>query len=183
MWHLRCSAAPPTLEGAMKPTLKLTVFATLTAFAIAGCNADAGGPMMPGGDPGSMTGGGGDAPTNNPDNPNPQPKPVASYSGVYDVKSNLDFTQNGVLPGALGPALAGLSELHDHPGDALLTILKGANIPYVSDILNKIPSFLTSALAGLLDDVIVNNVYKGYPVVDEIANIVMGLTEISKNID
>ena len=93
-------------------------------------------------DPGPSTGGGN--PDTGPDGPI-APKPVANYAGVYDVKSNLDFTQNGVLPGALGPALAGLSELHDHPGDALLTILKGANIPYVSDILNKVPSFLTSA--------------------------------------
>ena len=128
--------------------------------------------------------------TNNPDSPgqpgmpaNPPPAPIAHYSGVYRVLAPLDFTQNGVLPGALGPALAGLSELHDHPGDAIIKIVQGANIPYLSDILNKVPSFLVSALSGLLDQVITNAVYNNYPAIDEIANVIQGITEIANHFD
>jgi hypothetical protein len=171
----------------MRSTIKLTVFATLTAFAIgaSGCNGAATGNMMPTpngpADPGP-------ADPNNPDFPgqpsNPQPPaPVANYSGVYEVVSPVDFTQTGVLPGVWGPALAGLSQLHDNPGKAILTIVEGAGIPYLSSILMKVPSFLKNALSGLLDDLIIDNVYKGYPVVDQIASIIQGITEVTKKIE
>jgi hypothetical protein len=128
--------------------------------------------------------------TNNPDSPGspgtpttPPAAPKASYTGVYRVLAPLDFTQNGVLPGALGPALAGLSELHDHPGDAIIKIVQGANIPYLSDILNKVPGFLVSALSGLLDQVITNAVYNNYPAIDEIASVIQGITELANHLD
>jgi hypothetical protein len=142
----------------------------LGALVLAGCSAEVG-PSSPS-----------TPPAGDPDQP-PKPAPVADYSGVYAVTSNLDFTQNGVLPGLLGPALAGLSELHDHPGDALLTILEAANIPYVSAILKKLPSALESVVASYLDDLIIHDVYQGVPVVDQIASLIMGLTEISRSFD
>ncbi len=167
----------------MRPTLKMSVFATLTAFAIAtaGCDGAATGGMKDSG-PGPTPSGPTTGP--NPDGPGtpPAPAPTANYSGMYDVTAPLDFTQNGVLPGVIGPALGGLAELHDHPGDAILKIVEGANIPYLSDILNKVPSFLTQALAGLLDDLIIQNLYNGYPVVDQVANLIQGLFELSQKI-
>lgn len=171
----------------MRP-LSTMAIATLTAFTFcaAGCNGDIGTSHLPGNPP-STGGGSGPGTAPNPDNPTPAPSPTPApqpvFSGVYEVSAPLDFTQNGVLPGLLGPALSGLSELHDHPGDAILTIAKGANIPVVSGILNKIPSFLESVLAGLLDKLIIDNVYNGSPVVDQITNIIMGITELSKKID
>ena len=172
----------------MRPTLKMSVFATLTAFAIAtaGCDGAATGGMKdPGPGPSTAPSGPGQPDAPNPDGPGtpPAPLPTANYSGVYDITAPLDFTQNGVLPGAIGPALGGLAELHDHPGDAILKIVEGANIPYLSDILNKVPSFLTKALAGLLDDLIIQNLYKGYPVVDEVANIIQGIFELTQKIE
>jgi hypothetical protein len=170
----------------MRSTIKLTVFATLTAFAIgaSGCNGAATGQMMPPGGPADP----GPADPNNPDfpgqpsNPN-QPAPVANFSGVYEVMAPIDFTQSGVLPGIWGPALGGLSQLHDNPGKAIITIVEGAGIPYLSAILMKVPSFLKNALTGLLDDLIIDNVYKGYPVVDQIASIIQGITEVTKKIE
>jgi hypothetical protein len=175
----------------MRPTLKLTVFATLTAFALtsAGCSDGTGGRMTmdPGGGAPDQPNTGNphpDAP--NPDGPGTPPPPpahVANYSGVYDVTAPIDFTQNGVLPGAIGPALGALAELHDHPGDAIIKVVEAANIPYLSDILNKVPSFLTKALAGLLDDLIIKNLYNGYPVVDQVANIIQGIFELTQKIE
>jgi hypothetical protein len=162
----------------------LTLIATLTAFNLAGCNGEAGMGMMPGSPAGPDNP---NPPANNPDSPNgnPQtpPDPVANYTGVYDLVAPLDFTQNGVLPGLISPALGALAELHDHPGDALLDILEASNIPYVSSTLGKIPSFLKAALAGMLDDLIINHVYKGYPVVDQIADITQGIAELAKKMD
>jgi len=169
----------------MRP-IKMTVFATLTALAIgaAGCNGDVPGNMMPGApDPGPADPNNPDFPPGTNPSPTPTPAPVANYAGVYEVVAPLDFTQNGVLPGALGPALGGLSQLHDHPGNAIITIVEGASIPYLSSILMKVPSFLKSALAGLLDSLIIDNIYKGYPVVDQIASIIQGITELSKKIE
>jgi|GEM_PF-2894014 len=172
----------------MRTTFKMSAFATLTAFAVlTGCNS-APTTTGPGGDnnptnPGSHDPG--TPPTIDPGTPDPNmpAAPVAKYDGVYDVKSLLDFTQGGVLPGITGPALGGLSELHDHPGDAIYTILAGASIPYLSDILNKVPSFLKKALTGALDDLIIKNLYQGYPVADQVATIIQGIAELSKQVN
>ena len=136
----------------MRPNLKMTVFASLTALALAssGCNGAATGPMM--NTPDSP-----DAPnTNNPDSPNnpsnpnnPQPAPTAKYSGVYEVVAPLDFTQNGVLPGVWGPVLSATSKLNQKPGVAILELLEGTNIPYLSDILAAIPDFLVAGLGAI----------------------------------
>jgi hypothetical protein len=169
----------------MRP-IKLTVFATLTAFAIttAGCNGDATGGMMPGpagpSDPAAPNNP--DSP-NNPNTPNTPAAPVAHYSGIYDAVAPIDFTQNGVLPGLLGPALGGLAQLHDHPGNAIITVVEAAGIPYLSAILMKVPSFLKAALSGLLDDLIIKNLYQGYPVVDEIASVIQGIAELGKKLE
>ena len=96
----------------------------------------------------------------------PTPPPTANYSGVYAVVAPLDLTQNGVLPGVLGPALGALIELHDHPGKALLDIVAVANIPTVSDAVKNLPSFLRDLLSNLLDKLIIDQLYANVPVVD-----------------
>ena len=88
-------------------------------------------------------------PTPSPDQPGtPQgpgepidntPPPTAKYAGVYSAVAPIDLTQNGVLPGVLGPALGALIELHDHPGKAILDIVAIANIPTVSDAVKNMP--------------------------------------------
>jgi hypothetical protein len=171
----------------MRSTLKLTAFATLTALALSttGCNGGDVGRQeqptpapAPAPDPGPPTTGPDGNPLPGPTQP--APAPVASYSGVYEVVAPLDFTQNNVLPGIISPLLGGLSELHDHPGDALYTILEGSNIPYISDLMMKVPDFLKAGLTAMLDNLIINNVYQGYPVVDQITGIVQGIAEVSK---
>ena len=64
------------------------------------------------------------------------------YAGIYSAVAPIDLTQNGVLPGVIGPALGALIELHDHPGKAILDIVAIANIPTVSDAVKNMPSFL-----------------------------------------
>jgi hypothetical protein len=173
----------------MRATLKISAFATLTAFAVmtTACGGDTGGMVPPGqaGDPsGPSNPGTGPAPEGpSVNNPNPAPPPMPSYAGTYEVVSPVDFTQNGVLPGMIGPALGALSQLHDKPGQALIDIVQAAGIPYLSDILNKVPSFLEAALAALLDDLIKNNLYKGYPVVDQVASIIQGIFELTKKLE
>ena len=70
------------------------------------------------------------------------PPPTAKYAGVYAAVAPIDLTQNGVLPGVLGPALGALIELHDHPGQAILDIVAIANIPTVSDAVKNMPRLL-----------------------------------------
>src|SRR5207237_10586978 len=125
-----------------------------------------------------------------PTSPDPQrkpmlaaPAPVVNYCGVYDVLAPLAFTQTGVLPCVVSPALGGLSDLHDHPGKALYTILENAQNPYISDIMMNLPGFVVSGLEALLDDLITQNVYAGYPLVDQIAGIIQGIAEVSKYMD
>jgi hypothetical protein len=175
----------------MRSSLKLAAFTTLAAFAVAatGCGSDTRiQPNKPAEQPKNeptsppAVGPDGDMPKPSPA-PSPPPAPKANYSGVYSVDAPLDFTQNGVLPGIVGPALASLAELHDHPGDAIVNILKNGNIPYLSSILQKVPDFLLAGLSGMLDNLIINNVYKTYKPVDQIANIIEGITEISKKMD
>lgn len=166
----------------MSANLKLTAFATMTAFALlTGCGAGpeahtttppATGPSEP---PGTPQGPG--------EINNPPPKPVANYAGVYTADAPIDLTQNGVLPGVLGPALNALIELHDHPGKAILDIIAIANIPTVSDAVANMPQFLKDLLSGLLDKLITDEVYANVPVVDQVTNIISGITELAKTID
>jgi hypothetical protein len=175
----------------MRSTLKLTAFATLTAMTMAasGCNGDSRRMEQPTPSPQPQPGPS-DPPTKGPDGeplPDPSmpptPAPVANYSGVYEVVAPLDFTQNGVLPGIVSPLLAGLTDLHDHPGKALYEILEYSSIPYISDLMMKIPSFLQTGLEALLDDLITKNLYQGYPVVDQVTGIISGIAEVSRYMD
>jgi len=164
----------------MRPNLKLTTFATLTAFAfVAGCGA---GPEahMPGP-------GGPNEPPGTPQGPgepiSPTPAKTAKYAGVYSAVAPIDLTQNGVLPGVLGPALSALIELHDHPGKAIIDIIVIAGIPTVSDAVKNLPGFLKDILSTLLDKLIKDQVYANVPVVEQVANVISGITELAKTIE
>jgi hypothetical protein len=183
LWHLRCNAAAATEEG-NDMSLKLTAIASLTVFSLVAVGCSAGPearttpaptptPTTP--DPGTPQGPG--------DVDNPAPPATAHYAGVYATVAPLDFTQNGVLPGVIGPALSALIELHDHPGQAILDIVVVANIPDVSDLVKNMPSFLKDLLSSLLDKLIIDEVYANVPVVDQITTIISGVTELAKTID
>lgn len=158
----------------------LGVVAVVVVFSLVGCGDDPKQQMM-------MSGGGGPPGMGGTDprvDPGTPPLPAtASYAGTYEVTAPLDFTQSGVLPGIVGPALGGLAELHDRPGAAILTIVEHANVPVLSSIVSNVPGFLRGVLSGLLDQLIIQNVYQGYPVVDQVAWIIQGITELSKTIE
>ena len=164
----------------MRPNLRLTAFATLTAFAfVAGCSgAESHTPGMPGGPsdpPGTPQG---------PGEPiNPTPAPQAKYAGIYSAVAPIDLTQNGVLPGVLGPALSALIELHDHPGKAIIDIIVIANIPTVSDAVKNLPTFVKDLLSSLLDKLITDQLYANVPVVEQVAKVISGITELAKTIE
>ncbi len=162
--------------------LKLTAITSLTVLSLVagGCGSGPDGRMPTPGptspdQPGTPQGPG--EPIDN------TPPPTAKYAGIYSAVAPLDLTQNGVLPGVLGPALGALIELHDHPGKAILDIIAIANIPTVSDAVKNMPSFLKDILSGLLDKLIIDQVYANVPVVDQITNIISGITEMAKTIE
>ncbi|MGZ5133326.1 MAG: hypothetical protein ACXWCJ_18995 [Caldimonas sp.] len=167
----------------MSRNLKLTAIASLTVLSLVagGCGSGPDGRMPTPGptspdQPGTPQG---------PGEPidNTPPPPTAKYAGVYSAVAPLDLTQNGVLPGVLGPALGALIELHDHPGKAILDIVAISNIPTVSDAVKNMPSFLKDILSTLLDKLIIDEVYANVPVVDQITNIISGVTEMAKTIE
>jgi hypothetical protein len=172
-----------TEEGfIMIRNLKLTAIASLTVLSLVagGCAGPESHTPTP-------------MPTPSPDQPgtpqgpgepiNNTPPPTAKYSGVYSAVAPIDLTQNGVLPGVLGPALGALIELHDHPGKAILDIVAIANIPTVSDAVKNMPQFLKDILSDLLDKLIIDEVYANVPVVDQITNIISGITELAKTVE
>lgn len=164
-------------------SLKLTAIASITVLSLVagGCGAGPEARTQPTPTPSP------DIPPGTPQGPgevnNPTPAPTAKYSGVYSAVAPIDLTQNGVLPGVIGPALGALIELHDHPGKAILDIVAVANIPTVSDAVNNMPSFLRDILSGLLDKLIIDEVYANVPVVDQITSIISGVTELAKYIE
>src|SRR6185312_898622 len=182
LWHRRCKVAPATTEGqTMSRNLKLTAIASLTALSIVagGCSAEPEARMQPPSAPGTPPG----TPLG-PGEPIGEPTPpTAKYAGVYSAVAPIDLTQNGVLPGVLGPALNALIELHDHPGQAILDIIAIANIPTVSDLVKNMPQLLKDILSGALDKLITDEVYANVPVVDQITNIISGITELAKTME
>lgn len=166
----------------MSRNLKLTAIATMTALSIlsGGCSSGPEARMQPpatgpGNPPGTPLGPG--EPTSS------DPPPSAKYAGVYAAVAPIDLTQNGVLPGVLGPALSALIELHDHPGQAILDIIAIANIPTVSDLVKNMPQILKDILSGALDKLITDEVYANVPVVEQITNIISGITELAKTME
>jgi len=167
----------------MSRNLTLSAIASLTVLSLVagGCGAGPEGRTQPmptptsPDQPGTPQGPG--EPINN------TPPPTARYAGVYATVAPIDLTQNGVLPGVIGPALSALIELHDHPGKAILDIVVIANIPTVSDLVKNMPSFLRDVLSGLLDKLITDEVYANVPVVDQITSVISGITELAKTID
>lgn len=166
----------------MSRNLTLSAIASLTVISLVagGCGAGPEARMQP--------------PTTSPDQPgtpqgpgepigDPTPPPSAKYAGVYATVAPIDLTQNGVLPGVIGPALSALIELHDHPGKAIIDIIVIADIPTVSDAVKNLPQFLKDLLSSLLDKLITDEVYANVPVVDQITNIISGITELAKTID
>ncbi|HXU71485.1 MAG TPA: hypothetical protein VN947_19265 [Polyangia bacterium] len=165
----------------MSRNLKLTAIASLTALSIVagGCSAEPEARMQPPSAPGTPPG----TPLG-PGEPIGEPTPpTAKYAGVYSAVAPIDLTQNGVLPGVLGPALNALIELHDHPGQAILDIIAIANIPTVSDLVKNMPQLLKDILSGALDKLITDEVYANVPVVDQITNIISGITELAKTME
>jgi hypothetical protein len=109
-------------------------------------------------------------------------QPTASYSGVYATVTPIDLTQNGVLPGAIGPALAALTELHDHPGQAIVELVAAAGIPTLSDAVQGLPSFCKTLLAALLDQLVTDELYANVPVAEHIASIISGISQLADTI-
>src|SRR5690348_1583829 len=164
-------------------SLKHSAIASLTVLSLVagGCGA---GPEARQPAPTPSTPDPGPTPPTGPiDGPPPAPAPTAKYAGVYAATAPIDLTQNGVLPGVLGPALGALIELHDHPGKAILDIVAIANIPTVSDAVKNLPSFVKDLLSGLLDKLIIDEVYGNVPVVEQITNIISGITELAKTVE
>ncbi len=161
--------------------LKLTAIASMTVLSLVagGCSS---GPEARSQPPAAPDGPGTPGPVG-PIDSLPPAAPKANYSGIYTTVAPIDLTQNGVLPGVLGPALSALSELHDHPGEAILDIIAIADIPTVSDAVKNMPQILKDILSSALDTLITTEVFANVPVVDQIASIISGITELAKTID
>ena len=171
----------------MRPTLKLTAFATLDCPHPSWQAATTSAPMEPErrpapADPGARPARPDGEPL--PTTPAPLPRPVANYSGVYDVVAPLDFTQNGVLPGHRRPALGGAHRAARSPRRGALHHPRGRQHPVrlgPDEEGAQLPG--DAAVEALLDDLITKNVYQGYPVVDQVTGIISGIAEVSKYMD
>ncbi len=154
--------------------LKYALMLFLT-WAMFGCSAGAGAPSEP---PASSPDLGPPASDGGITIP-PVTQPTADYAGIYATVTPIDLTQNGVLPGAIGPSLAALTELHDHPGQAIIALVCAADIPTLSSAINGLPSFVKDLLASLLDKLITDELYANVPVADQIASIIAGISQLA----
>jgi hypothetical protein len=152
--------------------LMLGLMTTATTV-LTGCGDTGGRSPMP---PTMMDGG---PPPGDVDGPAPGPR----YAGVYATTTPIDFTQNGVLPGVIGPTLTALTELRDHPGQAIVQLVTLAQIPGLSDALAELPTFVRNLLAALLDKLIIDELYENVPVIEQLAAITAGLTDVTKTIE
>jgi hypothetical protein len=152
----------------MRP-FQLTACAALTCAAVlsAGCNSEKVGTTVP---PSATQ----PAPQN-PEVPPPNP-PKAKYAGVYKADAPIDLTANMAL-GEWSPVLGALSTLHDDPGKSIVDIAVANKLAGIDGV----PTFLRSVLANLLTQEIAK-VYKDDPTLDDVARLLMGMTEFAKTI-
>jgi hypothetical protein len=146
----------------------LRLCSAFVAFAfVAGCNSEK---PVPTGPP--------IGPTTDPNDPERPQGATAKYSGIYKADAPIDFTQNGVLPGMLSPALGALTQLHDNPGKAIVDAASASNGGGISSV----PDFLRSVLANFLTTEI-KNWYAANPTANDAATLAQGISEISHSID
>ncbi len=117
-----------------------------------------------------------------PDDAPKTPDRVASYAGVYSVVVPLDFTQNGVLPGLVSPALGALGELHDRPGAALCNLIKNS-LGSLGTVFRQLPGFVVDGIAVVIDGIIRDHLYANVPIANQLAAIIQGITEIASKVD
>jgi len=149
---------------------------------------------MPEPGPGEMPGEQGKPPKPSP-SPGPSAAPSATYSGAYAGVSPIDLTQSGILPGVLGPILDSLSTLHTCPGVSLIKLIHIVEPDWLdynwSNPASGCPTtsnFAGILLSGALNSLIVAQVYQNpngsfSPVVDKIAAITQGISEMFKKIE
>jgi len=133
----------------MRP-IRLSIFTTLAlAFTLAGSGCSkstATGGEFPN-DPAPATPGTPTTPTG-PVTPGTPTPTTAKYAGIYQANAPIDFTQNGVLPGLVSPALAALSLADTNPGTALVNFAHaaGVDLPGGSVVRGLVGGYLDTQL-------------------------------------
>lgn len=171
----------------MKKLLHILGFLALatTLAACAPAPTSAGGNFPNSGNNNNGTGG---TTNTNPDNTNPDNNPDggtvntmpsnplnngATYSGVYQSNATLDFTQPGVLPGLVSPALAALADLSTDPGSALVNFAQAAGAVHLDSTMRGV---ISSVITNKLNNVLPDNVKQALDLISDITKITQTTT-------
>lgn len=109
-----------------------------------------------GDDPGPGGGGGFDDPADD------------RVAGRYEVTSTYDLSQSEVVPALLGDALAPLTGLSEDPAGTLIEVLESTDAPIVTDLLDAIPDSLLGLFKDAVNDYLLQQLYEGVPVSEQI---------------
>ena len=176
----------------MRTSLQRFALATLATVTLgAGCFADPnktqtgggggwGSPSTPTSSPDGGDSWGTPSTPTNPDTPptdDPPSTPDPLYAGSYLVKTKLDITDKGVLPGPTGAIIAFLADLDTKPFTAFLYLLKDAGIPTVSAGLQSVPQWILDAGGAVGDAIIKDTVFEPYP---DVKNVLVAIANVGE---
>jgi hypothetical protein len=105
-------------------------------------------------------------------------QPTLHFEGTYLVHSQLDLSQVGALPDPIGAVLHSLGELHDHPGAALVDILRSQ-----THELDGWPDFVIALFSASLDQLFAQAVYQQAPSLDALAQLIADYALLTRNIE
>lgn len=116
------------------------------------------------------------------EDPTEEPTPPL-YAGSYLVKTKLDLTDKGVLPGVAGPILAFIADLDNKPFTAFLYLLKDSNIPTVSAGLQSVPGWVLDAGGAVGDAIVIAQVFDPNPEVKMVLSQISNIAEIFQTLE
>lgn len=109
----------------------------------------------------------------------PDGKPLApKLDGRYEVSSEFDLTQAGLLPEVMNETLKALSNFKEHPSQTIVDLADAANLPVVPTAINAIPGPIRGLVLGYIDDHVFKALYDAVPVTQRLTSILDDLASL-----
>ncbi len=97
---------------------------------------------------------------------------LPAVSGSFQVVTTIDLTVNAVLPSTAADGVGTLQALKTDPAGTFFDLLEEAGVPLVDDIMDALPSALSSKLKGWINSAVSGLVFNGGPVSTTLSDLI-----------
>jgi hypothetical protein len=98
--------------------------------------------------------------------------------GTYELTTELDLTESGLLPDALNDTLGALTRFREEPTQTIVDLAKVANVPVVPGLVDVMPGLLKDKVLGFVDEHVFGAVYESQPVTKQVTSLLDDLSTV-----